>query len=477
MNTPHKPNFSKKRKPGNRPAEFIKNDPRLVACAVVQQVLRGNAGTQAALDTAFSKQELALNDKALCTQLVYGSLRQYLRLQWFLRNLFAKPDTLPPEMLTCLSVAAYELFFTRVPAYATINSYVNIIRQRFGQHLSPVANGVLRNCDRQRHSFFAAETYEKAFLNPAERIACLYSMPQWIVDLWLAHYGSQATAEFLEASANAAPSALRLHKSDPRHHILFQLLSPMSLALEPHVSPLCLQEQTTLAFNGPLPPEAQDILLARQASQQSAASQEVLYAIEPTTWPGPIWDACAGRGGKTLALLELGLPVTLASDISSSRLKGLQAEIATLVASASAAPELEALTHKLSADTVTPADLEFLPPSHRTPSGQFGTILVDAPCSGLGTLARHPEIRLRRTAKDLATLEALQAKILSNLAMFVVPGGLMIYITCTLNPAENEQQVSQFLRVHPEFTLESQFQTPSASPLKEFFWAARLRKK
>jgi 16S rRNA (cytosine967-C5)-methyltransferase len=106
----------------------------------------------------------------------------------------------------------------------------------------------------------------------------------------------------------------------------------------------------------------------------------------------------------------------------------------------------------------------------------FGTILVDAPCSGLGTLARRPEIRLRRTPDHLRDLAAIQRAILDAVWRRLLPGGRLLYLTCTLNKAENEDQIAAFLLRHPEAVRMGEFHTPPASPLGEFFYAARLAK-
>ena len=103
------------------------------------------------------------------------------------------------------------------------------------------------------------------------------------------------------------------------------------------------------------------------------------------------------------------------------------------------------------------------------------TILVDAPCSGLGVLSRRPDAKLKRTPADLARLADVQARILDNAATNLRPGGALAYVTCTLNPAENEEQVRRFLARSPSLHLEQEFQTPPTANLGEFFYAALMR--
>ena len=438
--------------------------PRATACRLVHSLLTGNGAVQAELDSALGRRTLSEPDKALCTELVYGSLRWYLRLSWYADRLLRAPENLPPDMRTLLVVALYELFFTRVPAYATVNTYVSLARKRYGPVLARVANGVLRSG--KAGIFFDDAQYE-SIIEPMARLACQYALPPWIASLWAQEYGPEAARPLLEASLEAPPVGLRLA---PHQEGLFAALAPLAID-QTALSPPCREEGRTLAFAGALPAQAVEALAGGKATRQAAASQDVLMALRPGLWPGPVWDACAGRGGKTLALLEMGVPVTLASDIATGRLKGLAT---ALVPFGGRAPTVA----KLAADTVTINDIQEYCKGTGPAGDQsgFGTILVDAPCSGLGTLARRPEIRLRRTPEDVATLAGLQGRILRNLAGLLRQGGLLVYITCTVHPAENQEQVQSFLVSQPHFVLEQSFQTPFASPLREFFFAAVFRK-
>jgi 16S rRNA (cytosine967-C5)-methyltransferase len=270
----------------------------------------------------------------------------------------------------------------------------------------------------------------------------------------------------------------------------------------------------TLAFDGSLPLSARKAVEEGRASRQSAAACEIVQALAPEEWPQPIWDCCAGRGGKTLILLERGIPVAVATDRSAGRLRVLDAECARL----DIAPALRPLTavldltdaaalparigeilrevngrcakdsagveetrgikaprevHRHCAEDSTEADGAR---GIKAPVERFGTILLDAPCSGLGTLARKPEIRLRRRQEHLDAAAALQARLLENLRPLLKPGGRIVYITCTVNPAENEGQVAAFFARHPEAALGREFRTPFSSPLGEFFYGAELLK-
>jgi 16S rRNA (cytosine967-C5)-methyltransferase len=289
-------------------------------------------------------------------------------------------------------------------------------------------------------------------------------MPPWIVRLWREQYGPEAARAFLAASGGRPPSGLRLNRRVPDWEEDLRALLAEAGAVR--------VGEAGLAFFGSLPWWARQLLAEGKASRQSAASCQALFSLDPHSWPQPLWDACAGRGGKTLALLEAGIPVALASDPSSRRLRALSAEYARLAL-------LPPLPQLISMSALAqPPSGEAIPPGgpRRPPAcpDLFGTILVDAPCSGLGTLARRPEIRLRRTPEQLRELAAAQRAILDAVWRRLLPGGSLVYLTCTLNKAENEGQIAAFLLRHPQAVLTGEFHTPPSSPLREFFYAARV---
>ena len=464
--------------------------------AVLQSVLESGADAQAALDTALSR-SLPANtqahhdaDSRLCTELVYGTLRNSLRLHWFLQRFLPNPEKLPLTMRLALQAACHELFHMRVPEYATVDAYVGLVKARFGTSLGNVANGVLRNVLRNQHEYFSLSFYEAAWSDHLAALACFHSCPEWLARLWAEHYGEAQAVQYMEASSLPAPAGLRLNparlcnenalltdlaaKALLRADGKGQLLPPLTAKEDaaPLISEKNFQESAHtirhLAFDRALPPEAGPLLDAGMASRQSGASFQALFALRPETWGGPLWDCCAGRGGKTLALMEAGIPVALCSDISASRLKGLAADLRRIFGPDQGfGPVIchHAADKPLARETLSLLACE-----------GFGAVLVDAPCSGFGTLARHPEIRLRRTLTDVEKLVALQGRILHETAKSVKKGGVLVYMTCTVTPSENDGQVAAFLQKHPEFKQEREFTTPADTPYREFFFGVVLRK-
>ncbi len=435
------------------------HNPRVAALVALTKVLENKADSQAALSGVLDSPRLMPVDKRLCTELVYGVLRRLPQLETFSLRYLQKPEKLPAEMRLTLYAALYEAAFLRTPRRALVHSAVEHVRNRFGKGLAGVANAVLRNMLHDLKAFHNPPA--DFFTHDDERTAFIHAAPLWLVQFWNNAYGRETALLLLEASGRNAPTGLRLNRVRPD----WEAVRAALLANADPERPVQAAGPAGLAFPAALPPAAKGLLRSNAAVRQSAAAYEALEAFGPAAWPQPIWDCCAGRGGKTLALLEQGIPVALASD-PSSRLQALEEEYARLTPK-SPLPVL----------ATAPAQEVF---RDNAPAGlpqdvRFGTILVDAPCSGLGTLARRPEIRLRRTEEDVVRLLRTQREILDAVAKRLRPGGLLIYMTCTLNPAENQGQVADFLSRHPNARLESEYATPPDSPLGEFFYAAGIR--
>jgi 16S rRNA (cytosine967-C5)-methyltransferase len=426
---------------------------------------------------------ISRQDAALATELVYGYLRSEIRISWLLRRFLTAPDKLPQEALLTLGVAAHEIVhLDRIPDYAAVDWAVTHIRQRFGPGLGKLANAVLRNVARLGDGARDADLYREGQPDPRDVLSVYHAAPRWLVDLWCDAYGQERAAELLAASAQAPAPAVRVNAARPGWQELRDQL------IADHGGTACGHAGVVFPVGG-FPAEV--VALEREGllSRQGAASQEVLDALRPDTWEGPVWDACCGRGGKALALLERGVDVRLCSDPNAGRLRGLRADaerlglaVPAIVRASATQPPCAVDMTTATEGTATPATPVTLDANSTAASpGAFRTILIDAPCSGLGTLSRRPDIKQRRTPADLGALAALQGRIL-DAALSVLPtGGRLVYITCTLNPAENEAQVERLLSAAgvvgaAPLSVEAQYTTPADTPAREFFFGVVLRK-
>ncbi len=469
-------NNKRGRRGGNTAASllFLRKLPRNGRTAALHALLLADTGlsaqealaavlTDAQSDPAGRNDVLPPQERHLCSELVYGCLRAEIRIAYLLGRVLPRPERLPLPLLHILELAVYALLFQeRVPDHAAVHGAVEQAERLFGRSLARVANGALRSIQRFGAAADSPEFYADGN-DPAsgawEGLCRYYSLPRWLADLWLAAYGEDGALALMRRSSARPWTGVRVNA---RH----------ALAPDLHAALLALAEkgrgQAVGAWGaafapGALPANVLDNSLEHwrrsgALSFQSAGSQLIVEELGLDRWQGKIWDACAGFGGKSAALLERGVDVALSTDRAWTRLRHL--------------PDLCRNLH-LPSPAVCLADAT-APPL----SVWDGHILLDAPCSGLGVLARRPDIRkpARRVPADLEQLADLQNRLLDRLGGLLQPGRELAYITCTLNPVENEQAVSRLLRARPELVLAREWQTPHAHPWLEGMYGAVLRR-
>lgn len=412
---------------------------RRVALEALYRCLYSGQDVQAALDTALSSGPVDPRDAGLATEITYGFLRLRGRLNYLLTRLLKDPGKLPPKMLLAMGVAAYEiLHLDKVPAYASVDWAVEFAKTKPGARLAGLFNAVLRKVSEADGYAHDPDFYRQEG-SPPEFLARWYSCPQWITDLWWRSYGEETALKYLEAQLNPPAVGINLY-GHPDADELFTDLAGLPEVLDLEGMSFAFPPGTR--FDGePEPPIA----------RQSFAARQAVEGLAPTSWPGPVWDACAGRGGKTRILLEKGLKV-FASDPHSGRLAALKRDL----------PKVE--TFEANAATAVPP--------HKP-----GTVLLDLPCSGLGVLSRRPDTKWKRKLRDIDDLVKLQSEILDNVVERVKRDGRIAVITCTLNPEENQGLIKEFLARQSKASLEREWITPPDSPLNEFFYSALLRVK
>lgn len=383
---------------------------REVAVAVLVRV-EGGAYANRLLLATLNRSGLEARDRALVTELVYGVLRHQSELDETLNAQSRRPIArLPAELRAILRVAAYQLLhLDRVPPRAAIHQAVEAAKA-FGPARSGYVNGLLR-------SLLRAGAGAKVESVP----------PPWLAELWDRAYGPEARQELWSYQLQPAPLVVRVNSRRTRREDLRgaweeqgltvweTALSPWGLGVERAGSPEELPGFSTGLF-----------------TVQDESSQLVAPALDPQ--PGEtVLDVGAGSGGKTTHLAELmaGQGRILALDLYEAKLRAL----------GTAAERLG-----LSGIETVQGDVSTL-----APTVAADRVLVDAPCSGLGVLRRHPEIVRRRGPVELERLALHQRAILLGAADWVRPGGVLLYSTCTLNPAENQEVVSAFLAARPDF--------------------------
>jgi len=418
-------------------------DPRRIAWRVLLAVEDG-AFADAALGAALSGMRLEARDRALATQLVYGTLAWQGLLDHVLASLGRAAAALDAPIRVLLRLALFQLIkLDRVPAFAAVDTAVDLSKTVKGGAASGLVNALLRRFLRDGKPLaLPDETDRQAYLTLAT------SHPSWLVDLWRRELGDAEATALLAANNTPAPTILRANPLRASRERVLAALADAGISASP----------TRFAAHGivleqPVDPTSLPAWRDGWYAVQGEASQLVGALIG--VMPGArVLDVCAAPGGKALAAAEAagGQALVVGIDRAHGGLRRLRAEAVRLGTAVGA----------LRADSTR------LP---LAPAARFDAVLVDAPCSGLGTLRQHPEIRWRRRRRDLAALATLQAQILSAAAAHVRPGGSLVYATCTIAQAENEAVVDAFLATHGEFA--AQAATPYLPPAAQALVDAR----
>ena len=431
--------------------------PRRLAWDVLQAVAAG-AYADVALERVLRERDLKPSDRGLVTELAYGAIRQRRTLDAWLDRLGKVPAAKqPPKLRWLLHVGLYQLLLMeRIPESAAVNTAVELAKTSKGlARLAPVVNGVLRAALRARE---AGETLQQPN-DAAARLAQAHSLPDWFTQLLITWRGEEGAAA-VASSCNRVPDldlrVNRLRCSPPQ---LQQDLAAAGISSEPIVD--CPDGLRISGHSGDLrdwPGYSEGYWCV-----QDCSAQWIAPLLDPQ--PGDrILDACAAPGGKATHLAELvGDQAEIwAVDRSPGRLKRVAANAARL--------GLESI-HALAADA---ANLLEERPQWRE---SFQRILIDAPCSGLGTLARHPDARWRVTPESIRGLLPQQQALLDGLVPLLVPAGALVYATCTIHPDENQAQVQALLKRHPMLRLEQESQLwPDQVSGGDGFYSALLRR-
>jgi 16S rRNA (cytosine967-C5)-methyltransferase len=382
---------------------------RVAALGTLRQVRTGRH-FDAALDDAVGG--LSDADRRLVHEIAAGVLRSRDELDRTVRPLTtATWSRIDPDVRDLLHVGAYQLrYLDRIPPYAALSATVEAAKQALGSRPAGMVNAVLRRVAR-------GEPEEAA---PPDDLAARYSHPRWLVERWCRTFGDARTTALLQHNNRRPPLTLRPARWSR---------SALRTALETAGIP---------SRDAPFPPglivETSDIRAlpgyAEGAFVVQDAAQSRLLAFANLPGVGTTWDACAAPGGKTSVLASSGIPM-IASDRTRGRVAQLRATLARV------APHTSVLV----------ADARHAP----LPDGSCGAVLVDAPCSATGTIARHPDARWRLSPATLDRLVTLQESLLDGAAPVVAVGGLLAYLTCSLEPEENRNQVERFLTRHPRF--------------------------
>jgi 16S rRNA (cytosine967-C5)-methyltransferase len=390
---------------------------RQAALEALARFREGELGDRA-LDLATEGMEP--RDRAWTQELVYGTFRLRGRIDHILDG-FARDGvgSLDPDVLDVLRLGAYQLLqMGSVPPYAAVSQSVELVRMAGVPGAAGLVNGILQNM--QRRPQFGFPDFDR---DPAGHLETWGSHPWWLVERWIARWGADDARALVEAN-NLRPE-LYLRPLGVSVDEARARLGEAEIASEPvDFAPDSLRV---------LPPAtaAQALAAVPAVVQDPAAALVVRYADVPEG--SRVIDLCAAPGGKALALAERAGRV-VAADLSARRLRRVRENAVRI--------GWDGRVGGVVAD------------GRRPPFREVDAVLLDAPCTGTGTLRRHPDGRWRVSPEDLAALAALQDELLAAAAHLVRPGGLLVYSTCSLEREENEVRVESFLSGRTGWRLE-----------------------
>ncbi len=420
---------------------------RQIAFAALKLIDRQKLFTDVAIDQQLRGSELSSVDRRLLTELVYGCVRRQRSLDFIIDRLAKKPaHKQPPDLRLILHLGLYQLrYLAQIPDSAAVNTTVQLAKENGLQGLASFVNGLLRQYLRTGVEFPGESGSDRDQITTPEYLGISESFPDWIIELWQANYGQAATTELCHWFNQTPSLDLRVN---PLKTNLEQVVTAftevgITAAPIPHL-PQGLRIQGSTGSIAQLPGFTQGWWTI-----QDASAQLVTHFLDPQ--PGQVViDACAAPGGKTTHMAELmqDQGEIWACD-RPKRLLQLQQNCARL--------QLQSIQIQSGDSRDFP---EFV--------GIADKVLVDAPCSGLGTLHRHPDIRWRQNLDRISKLNQTQQEILASAATWVRPGGELVYATCTLNPLENQLVIKDFLTNHPNWQIvpvaKNQIVSPFANP-------------
>jgi len=389
------------------------------------------------VDEVFEQTNLNPRERRLANALVYGVVRWQQQLDWVLDHFINPKFRLDTKHRAILRLGTFQLLhLDGIPPHAAIYETVQLVKNR--RKTAGFINAVLRNVQRKR----SESSYPSLETHPVEHISYALSFPKWLVKRWIQTHGLQWTLKFCQASNQEAPLTLRTNTLQTDRDLLCKQLKECGFSAIPtELAPegIVIESQTNTNDQIPshLSVTLKDILNRKDLYVQDESAMLVSNLLKPES-SKLVVDLCAAPGGKTthIACLMGNSGKVIAVDISDKKLVILQENCTRLGVNNVEFRTIDA----------TKTDFSFI--------NAADAVLIDVPCSGFGTLRRHPDIRWNKNAKQIAALNYLQYRLLKNVAPHIKNSGVLVYSTCTIEPSENVGVVHRFLKNYPMFTID-----------------------
>ena len=397
------------------------------AVKILNRIDRTDAYLDKLLEIELKNSNLIGPDKALLFEIVHGVMRWMGRIDWILNGFYkGQFSKVVPNIKNALRVALYQiLFLDKVPDYAAVNEAVEFVKKLQGQKYADIANGVLRNIIRSKEGI--------RYPNPDEDLisyfSAYYSHPSWMVKRWLARFGKDETEKLLIANNDKPTLTLRVNNLVTNKEELKNLLNSVGLKYSDSKA-----HDQFIRMNSLSNITDWEYFSEGYFSVQDESTGFPVVLLDPK--PGMrVLDLCAAPGGKTgfIADLMQNTGEIIALDRFESRLKILNKNLDRLKITNVKTTAIDSLDY--------------------TDEIGFDRVLIDAPCSGLGTLTKKPDLKWKKDLGDIRKIINIQQDLIKKGASLVKRGGYLVYSTCTLEPEENVDQINKLLSEHNEFKL------------------------
>ncbi len=386
------------------------------------------------LNQVLAQSRLDRRDKALVTELVYGTIQRMNTLDWILDQLLKKGiGSLEPWVRQLLRLGIYQLLYLdRIPERAAIYETVQISKKRGHKGIASLVNGVLRSFLRKKR-----QLTPKHKPRTLREKAITYSHPEWMIERMEEVYGVEETKAALISNQKPPKVSIRVNQLKISRD---EFVNQWNEAEKGKAEASRVVPEGVLIHGGGNPAYT-SWFQKGYCTIQDESSMLVAHALAPR--PGmKVLDVCAAPGGKTSHMAEMmqNQGEIFACDIHEHKLSLILSNVA-----------------RLGINTVSAILQDGTMLAKRFAPETFDAILLDAPCSGLGVIRRKPDLKWSKVAQNIDSLVRLQKSLLDSAAPLLKPGGVLVYSTCTWEPRENEEQVTSFLKRHPDFEMDSRF--------------------
>jgi 16S rRNA (cytosine967-C5)-methyltransferase len=411
--------------------------PRQIALEVINRVHSAGSYANILLPKKLAESDLDARDKAFVTELTYGTLRAKGTLDWIIKQFSKQKITKIPDMiLDLIRMSLYQIFYMDVPDHAAVNEAVVIAKKQFHPGIASFVNGLLRGIIREKDNI----RWPDKASDPAMYVSIKYFHPLWMVKLWIDEFGFDETEALCEANNRPPRLTIRANTLKITPSVLAGSLAKKGWAVEPGryvEEALYIKGEVKGGVRGGGDLSRTDEFKKGLFYVQDESSMLISHMLDPQ--PGDaVLDVAAAPGGKTTHIAQLmdNRGSIIAVDSNPNRINLMKQNLERLGINIVLLLNTDA--GKLKNVIKQPVD----------------RILVDAPCSGLGVLARRPDARWTKTPEQITELSKIQTDILVSIADFVKPGGVLVYSVCTITEQETQLAIERFLRTREDFNID-----------------------